>query len=136
LDDSDGLQVWIDTRDTHNIHRATRYCHRFAFLPGGTGRSHDRPTADQLVIARAKDNAPPYRPKDLQVKSKIRSDGYTLTGFIAARSLYGFEPAEHPKLGFTYALLDREKGLQTFSIGMGFPYEEDPSTWGTLEMVR
>ncbi|MCA9247733.1 MAG: hypothetical protein KDA42_11470 [Planctomycetales bacterium] len=135
LEDSDGLQVWIDTRDTHNIHRASKYCHRFAFLPAGAGRAHDRAAADQLVIARAKENAPPYRPRDLQVKSVVRKDGYRLAAFIAAGALNGFDPAEHPRLGFTYALLDRERGLQTFSVGMGFPYEEDPSTWGTLEMV-
>ncbi len=35
LEDSDGLQVWIDTRATLNIHRASRYCHRYAFLPSG-----------------------------------------------------------------------------------------------------
>src|SRR6185312_6605817 len=25
----DGVQLWIDTRDTRNVHRATRFCHRF-----------------------------------------------------------------------------------------------------------
>ena len=39
LEDSDALQVWIDTRDTHNIHRASRFCHRFIFLPAGGGRN-------------------------------------------------------------------------------------------------
>ena len=32
-EDSDGLQLWIDTRDVHNVHRASRFCHRFIFLP-------------------------------------------------------------------------------------------------------
>ena len=31
--DSDGLQFWIDTRDTHNVHRATKFCHWFVVLP-------------------------------------------------------------------------------------------------------
>ena len=38
LDDSDCLQIWIDTRDVHNVHRAGRFCHRFIFLPCGAGR--------------------------------------------------------------------------------------------------
>src|SRR5262245_26481258 len=25
-EDSDGLRLWLDTRDTHNIHRAGRFC--------------------------------------------------------------------------------------------------------------
>ena len=32
VEDSDGLSIWIDTRDAHNIHRASRFCHRFVFL--------------------------------------------------------------------------------------------------------
>ena len=53
-----------------------------------------------------------------------------------AVTLTGFDPAEHPRIGFTYQLLDRELGLQTFSVGEGFPYQEDPSTWATLEMEK
>src|SRR4051794_40881449 len=45
LEDSDGLQLWIDTRDTHNIHRASRFCHRFVFLPAGGGRNNVEPIA-------------------------------------------------------------------------------------------
>jgi len=52
-DDSDGVRVWIDTRDTHNIHRASRFCHQFIFMPGGTGRGLDEPVAEQLLINRA-----------------------------------------------------------------------------------
>ena len=37
LEDSDALQVWIDTRDTHNIHRASRFCHRFVFCRPAAG---------------------------------------------------------------------------------------------------
>ena len=55
-EDSDGLHLWIDTRDTHNIHRASRYCHRFVFLPAGDGPQFQRPVAVWLPINRAKDN--------------------------------------------------------------------------------
>ena len=34
-EDSDGVRVWIDTRDVHNVHRAGRFCHGFVFLPAG-----------------------------------------------------------------------------------------------------
>ena len=36
-EDSDGLQLWIDTRDVHNVHRAGRFCQRLIFLPSGDG---------------------------------------------------------------------------------------------------
>ena len=33
-------------------------------------------------------------------------------------------------------LLDRELGEQTFGVGSPMPYQEDPSLWATLELVR
>jgi len=50
--------------------------------------------------------------------------------------LTGFDPQEHPRLGFNYAIIDRELGVETFSAGPPLPYDEDPSLWATLEMVR
>jgi hypothetical protein len=135
LDESDGLQVWIDTRDTHNVHRASRFCHRFAFLPTGGGPRRDQPVADQMLINRAREHARPVRPNQLKVHVRNHSDGYSLAVFIPAAALTGFEPADHPKLGFTYALIDRERGIQSFSSGAELPFDEDPSLWGTLELV-
>src|SRR5579871_1540002 len=62
IEDSDGFYAWIDTRDTHNIHRASRFCHQFVFMPAGSGRGLDEPCADQVLINRAKENAKPVRP--------------------------------------------------------------------------
>lgn len=135
LDDSDGLQVWVDTRATHNVHRATRFCHRFAFLPLGGDPRGTGAAADQLLINRARENARPVRPRELAARSKATSAGYTLWGAAAAAALGGYDPQQHPRLGFTYAVLDRERGLQTFSQGAGFPYEEDPSQWAELRLV-
>jgi len=36
-----GVQFWVDTRDTRDVSRATRFCHHFdARLTGGTGRTN------------------------------------------------------------------------------------------------
>jgi hypothetical protein len=134
-EDSDGLQVWIDTRDTHNVHRASRFCHRFVFLPAGGGRKLEDPVAGQLLINRARENPPPVRPGVLQVCSQKRVDGYILQCHIPAAALVGFDPVEHPRLGFFYCVQDRELGWQTLSVGNEFPFAEDPSVWGTLELT-
>jgi len=136
LEDSDALQLWIDTRDTHNIHRASRFCHRFIFLPAGGGRNYEQPVADQLLVDRARENANPVRPGLLKVASERRVDGYVMSAFIPAAALTGFNPADHPKLGFTYFLFDRELGQQFFSMGSEFPFASDPSLWGTLELGK
>jgi hypothetical protein len=136
LEDSDGLQLWIDTRDTHNIHRASRFCHRFIFLPAGAGRSYTDPVCDQLLVDRARENANPTRPGQLRVACQQRVGGYVMSTFIPSAALTGFNPADHPRLGFTYFLFDRELGRQYFSVGDEFPFSADPSLWGTLELVR
>src|SRR5687767_13678313 len=126
LEDSDGFQVWIDTRATLNIHRASRYCHRYVFLPAGSGQRQDEPLADQLLINRARENARPIRPRELQAASRVTKSGYSLAAFMPAVALGGYDPHQYRQLGFTYSVYDRELGLQTFAAGAGFPFDEDP----------
>lgn len=135
IEDSDGLQVLIDTRDTHNVHRATRFCHRFVFLPFGSGRGMVAPTARLLPINRAKENPRSLGTRELKIRSEQRVDGYLLEAHVPAEELTGYDPDEHTRLGFSYAVIDRELGWQTFSMGPEFPFVEDPSLWGTLELV-
>lgn len=136
LDDSDGLQVWVDTRATTEVHRASRFCHRFVFLPRGGGPTAEEPVADQLLMNRARENARPVRARELQVHSKVSKTFYELSAFAPAVSLGGYDPESLSRLGFTYAILDREQGLQTFAAGPTFPYEEDPSCWAEGQLVR
>ncbi len=134
VEDSDGLQLCIDTRDTHTIHRASRYCHRFAFTPTGGGAKNQRPLALWLPINRAKED-PKVQSGGLRVASELHADGYSLQGHIPHTALTGYDVDEYPRLGFFYAVIDRELGWQTFSLGTEFPILEDPSLWGTLELA-
>ncbi len=136
IDDSDGLHVWLDTRDTHNIHRAGRFCHQFVFMPQGGGRALKDPVARLVEINRAKEGPKPVDDEHLKVRSEQRIDGYILEAHIKAAAITGYGPVDHPKLGFSYAVVDRELGWQTFSVGPEFPITEDPSLWGTLELMK
>ena len=135
-EDSDGVQVWIDTRDVHNVHRAGRFCHRFIFLPRGDGARLDQPAVQWLPINRAREHPRAIRPGEIRIRSETRADGYLLEACVPAEALTGFDPQEHPRLGFTYAVIDRELGQQTFGVGSPMPYQEDPSLWATLELVK
>jgi hypothetical protein len=136
IEDSDGLQVWIDTRNTQNIHRAGRFCHRFALLPIGAGRNLGEPVISLLAINRAKESPREIDTRALRISADKRLGGYTLQAFIGTEALTGYSPADQPTLGFYYALTDRELGPQTFSVGPEFPFDEDPSLWGSLELIR
>jgi len=135
-EDSDGLHLWIDTRDVHTIHRAGRFCHRFLLAPSGGGADGRDGLAMWLPINRARENPATMPPGSIRVRSTVTDDGYHLEALVTARALTGFDPQEHPRIGFTYAVIDHEFGEQTFAVGQPMPYQEDPSLWATLELVR
>lgn len=134
-DESDGITLLIDTRDTHNIHRASRFCHRFVFLPQGKGGRFEKPVAKLVNIARAKENPKDIDDNQLRIRAEKRIDGYILRAAIPATAITGYDPNEHVRLGFNYLVTDRELGCQLFAGDLEMPISSDPSLWGTLEMV-
>lgn len=133
---SDGISLWIDTRDSRTSHRASRYCHHFYFLPSGGGPDRDEPAFVQTKINRALDDAPMASASAVPFRCQRIKSGYELEAFLAAPVLNGFDPEQNPRLGFYYAVRDTELGEQFLSIGQEFPYWEDPSLWSTLELVK
>jgi hypothetical protein len=138
--ESDGFQLWLDTRNTQTIHRASRFCHHFAFLPTGPSRGEGRKAgtaaAHQLSIALAKEDAPFNRAGLLRAASQTTADGYVLDVWIPAESLVGYDPDANPLLGFYYVVRDAELGEQFLAVGRDFPFDHDPSLWSTLELTR
>lgn len=134
--DSDGLQLWFDTRDTKSIHRASRFCHLFCLLPAGGGKQEQEPVCKQLPVPQAREDAPVFKASDVKLASEITADGYRLEAWIPANVLHGFEPSEHPLLGFYYRVVDAELGQQVLTVEDAFPYASDPSMWGTLELLE
>ncbi len=133
---SDGLRLWIDTRDARTSHRASRYCQQFLFSPTGGGPEKDDPFFTPLKIHRALQDAPPAQRDDVLFRAHRRTGGYRLEAFLPATVLYGFDPHEHPRLGFYYCVRDHERGDQFLNIGWDFPFTEDPSLWAVLELVK
>jgi hypothetical protein len=132
--DSDGLSLWLDTRDARTSHRASRHCHLFRFLPTGGG-DKDEPAFVQCKINRALQDAPEAPAGSVRFHCRRRASGYRLAAFLSAAALHGFDPEQNRRLGFFYAVRDAELGEQTLSVGADFPYAEDPTLWGVLELV-
>jgi hypothetical protein len=133
--DSDGFQVWIDTRNTQSIHRASRFCHHFCVLPAGGGKKKTDPIVRQIPIARARDETNMADPDAIPLRSTITKNGYQLEVWFPAEVLNGFDPEANPRLGFYYSLKDAELGEQFLSVGREFPFAHDPSIWSTLELT-
>lgn len=133
---SDGVTLWIDTRDARTSHRASRYCHQFHFLPTGGGPDHDEPAFVQAKINRALGDAPISPASAVPFQCEPIKGGYFLEAFLNASVLHGFDPEQNPRLGFYYVVRDLELGEQVLSVGADFPYWEDPTLWSVLELQR
>ena len=133
--ESDSVMIFVDTRNTQSIHRASRFCHWFVFLPTGTGSQKNAPGATMLKINRAKEDPKTFQAFKSNLNCKVNPDGYHLQFFIAGQSLTGWDTDEHRQLGFNYLVNDRELGEQTLAAGTDFPITSDPSLWNTLQLV-
>jgi hypothetical protein len=132
----DCLELWIDTRDLKDAHRANRYCHHFYFLPGGSGRDGKVPIGRQANVEHAREQAPPCPEEFIDVGLRRLKRSYQLEIRLPAAGLNGFNPDEFNRIGFTYLLHDSERGTQSWTAGTDLPVLSDPSLWGTLELVR
>ena len=133
---SDGVTLWLDTRDARANHRASRYCHQMHFLAAGGGSDRDEPVFAQSKINRAQQDAPFAAASAVPFVVKPVRGGYRLAAFLPAAALTGYDPEEHRRLGVYYAVKDQELGEQVLSVGSEFPFAEDPSLWAVLELVR
>src|SRR4051812_20461895 len=124
---SDGVTLWVDTRDARTSHRASRYCHQFHFLPAGGGPERDAPAFVQAKINRALQDAPLAPASAVAFHAALRGSGYRLEAYLPAAVLHGFDPEQNPRLGVYYAVHDNELGTQTLGVGADFPFAEDPT---------
>jgi len=127
----DNLRLMTDMRDTRNIHRASRFCQHFYFLPTGGGPNGRDPVAASARVHRATQNAPLIPPGRIPVAAEVTSTGYSLEALIPAACLSGFDPVENPRIGLYYMLEDADHGQQYLTVGDDMPWWVDPSLWAT-----
>jgi hypothetical protein len=129
LDSSDGLHVWIDTRNSRDVHRATRFCHHLVFAPAGRGPKFEQPCCGWVPINRARENSKPPSDKSISLQAVVSAAGYELHAAIAWNGLTGFDRNDFPVIGFYMAVIDRELGWQSLGLAPPYPVAEDPSIW-------
>ncbi|MDO4557715.1 MAG: hypothetical protein Q4C47_01985 [Planctomycetia bacterium] len=148
INESDRVEIFLDTRDVHDVHRATRFCHRFLFMPCGHGVRLSQPFAAWLPIHRAKDHPNPIPEGRLRTVARVGIPpvvdenqkplvgNYQLDILIPNSALTGFDPTEHASLGFAAIVTDQELGTAALGPGGTLPLDEDPSLWNTLDLVE
>ena len=105
-------------------------------MPSGGGPQRERPVTTMMPINRARNVPKPINDKTLKIAAMPRHDGYEMSGIIPADALTGYEPKQQPRISLYYAVIDRELGWQTLSLGPEYPVMEDPSLWGEAALVK
>jgi hypothetical protein len=128
------VNVWIDTRDTRNVSRATKFCHRYTARLTVVGPRKLNVEVAQKPIARALGDAPICRPQVIETRAEVGRSEWMLEIFLPVSILNGFDPDTNRRLGFAYQIADHVHPDQFLTIGREFPLGENPSLWSTLEL--
>lgn len=132
IDRGDSVELFIDTRDIKNSGFNTRFCHHFYFLAEGIEGN----MAGEMTRFRTEDAHPLCNPNELKVKALLQSDHYILHVFIPSQCLYGYDPEQFKRLGFSYRINRAGGHPQHFSVvSEDFALEQQPSLWGSLKLV-
>lgn len=128
----DSFEVFIDTRDVKTTGFNTRFCHHFFFLAEGI----EGDFAGEITRFRTEDTHPLCDSKDLIVKPLINPSGVELNIFIPSHCLYGYDPDQCNRLGFSYRV-NRSGGFpQHFSVvSDDFAVEQHPSLWSSVKLL-
>ena len=132
---TDGMHIWVDTRNTQSVHRGTKFCQQFSLLPMGGGANKSDPFACAVPLARSREEVSLPDAALIELQAGISSDGYWLEAWLPKEVLFGYEPALHQSLGFHFVVRDSQFGEQSLAVNHDFPYATDPSLWQTLELV-
>lgn len=160
---SDGVEIWCDTRDSRAARKPTRFCHHFIVLPGGRGQLGADGGATGRALARhhprhdppTRQTAPPEglplvlemnpggvkKPGDMADLSRIQAaahirpgEGYTLEVFLPREVLSGYAPLESTSIALGYRIRDTGMGLQDLAFGEQFPIWRNPSLWRSARL--
>lgn len=131
-----GVRICVNTRQAPDIRRATRFCHFFYVLPVGGGPERNLPVVGLHRLSRAKEPSPPVDAALIRAGAQVHRRGYSLEVAIPAACLYGWDPAEHPRIGIFYKVKDTCHGDQHLTVNDELAWNADPSTWATGVLVR
>jgi hypothetical protein len=135
MEDSDGLHIWIDTRNSREIHRATKFCHRYGFSPMGRGSKADMPFVGWGPINRARENPPPPPDDQFSIRARLSEGRYRLVACLHFNALHGLDLQDFPTVGFYFAVIDRELGWQSLALHPDLPVMDNPSLWAQLQLA-
>lgn len=133
IETGDSVELFFDTRDLKTAGFNTRFCHHFFFLPQKEG-SH---TKGEITHFRTEDSHPLADPSLLDCTVTRKKQGYHMAIFIKSEALFGFDPRQFSRLGFTYRINRYGESSQHFSVtSQTYRIDQYPSLWASLSLVE
>lgn len=128
---SDGVHLWLDTRDSREARKLTPYCHHALV----TADAHDGPTVAVFEQAAAQRWAAAPEALPLVSAALAPSEaGYRLEVVLPAEVLHGYAPREAPSLGLAYRVRIPRGPVQDLAFGDAFPLWRNPSLWRSARL--
>lgn len=133
----DSIELFIDTRDVKTAAFLTRYCHHFCFLPESYEENSETISAQEVTRFRGEESHPLANPELFLVETQKSKRGYTTEIFIPKEALFGYDPLQFDRLGFTYRINSASHEPQVFSVPADeVTIEASPSNWASLKLVK
>jgi hypothetical protein len=131
------ISLYLDTRWSPGVHRATSFCHRFDFFLKRPTESEptQRGHGELVSIQRARASPTEVHPSQISVVSIYQPGGYDIKAYLPSATLTGFAPDEYQDFGIYYTLNDPVFGTQIMARTLQSPYFEDPSVWCRARLI-
>jgi hypothetical protein len=133
VEQGDSIELFFDTRDLKSAGFNTRFCHHFFFLP----QSVDGIVKGEKTHFRTEDSHPLCDPQLLQCQTQLKRNDYSMKIFIPTQCLYGYDPKQFDRLGFTYRINRFGGRSQHFSVvSQDYQIDQQPSLWGSIHLSQ
>lgn len=133
IEKGDSVELFIDTRDLKTTGFNTRFCHHFFFLP----QSIDGISKGEKTHFRNEDSHPLCDPEVLRCQVQNKKNCYLMKIFVPSQCLYGYDPKQFDRLGFTYRINRFGETPQHYSVvSQEYQIDQQPSLWGSLKLVK
>ncbi|NGX61738.1 MAG: hypothetical protein K940chlam9_01227 [Chlamydiae bacterium] len=130
----DSIELFFDTRDVKTTAYNTRFCHHFYFLPISVQPNGEAIQAGEMTRFRTEDTHELCDPDLLQIEKK---KGGKFEIFLPRETLYGYDPTQFSRIGFTYRINRVGGAVQYFSANEGdFSIEKQPSLYASMRLVK
>lgn len=133
IENSDAIELFIDTRDVKTTAFITRFCHHFVFLP----TPEDGIQIKEVTRFRGEEKHPLCDPDVPVIKSEFGKRGYTIHLELPSEALFSYQPEQVPKLGLSYRIRRAEGAPQHFSLPSNFySLHQHPALWPSFMLVK